>query len=848
MKPPQVESIKLPNDFLTLLSEAWHQLDQSLQTRAPALADAWRAWTISLAGGRDPIDYFLHPYAYPTLLLPWWLDASLGKAANPELQRHLLHMSLAGYYVIRFIDDMVDGDAPNRVQLLPLVPVLQAEFHALQNDAKFTPSQQLALHKAWSEGHEASWLDSKLDSVDEASFKQVCARKVAAVRVPMLMVAWHHGLAELSTEWNRCIDQLGAWHQFHNDLFDWQRDLQAKRATWFTSEIERRRGDASALACVAAEGFAWGVEQLTSWGHELLSLSHTLGCTGLTLWLTERAAILNRIATGVLSDFAYLAPLLAKRNIAPSNPFAQLFETSKSMFQGFCKELTRHGLAPSPHLKFEQGNSLLVAYDLEHSTISVSLPNPEDPIGRLQLAIFKPMLGCTSDAEMARFVELLLPRLIGHELGHHLRHHYGCFGKDLWHEEQVANIVASALTRTIYDPESRRELILGIKRAMAALAKNLDAGSLAAVSHHSPVSAWLVDGHLHPGLARTAALLSDVLHTSPEQLLAASGRLPPEAVAGLDHREGFVDRFNETYTRSLQLYTYLQLSWLLVDLECGTDHYVGELAKEMLGRPSLIPSSPPCSAPCTIFAGHALAAHRHLQHSHPAISRYFYKRYRQAVLASLGIDSVSLLEVLDEEQSGTLDLVRSIVAAGVPTLASIDPERIFDVSAPQTQAIQFSADADLRLWQWAALGTDDVGASLLAERLQWLENSELFRALPADALVRLAEDLHPIQLDAGDVLIWQDSRSEDLFILIDGSLIVERSEGGECQTLAELEPGSIVGDLAFLTNAPRFATVKARTAVHGAVVRAGTVRLLSAKYPVITMHLARVLAKRLSKK
>ncbi len=848
MKPPPVESITLPNTFVTLLREAWQQLDQSLQTRAPALANAWRAWTIALAGGRDPIDYFLHPYAYPTLLMPWWMDATMGKAANPELQRHLLHTSLAGYYVIRFIDDVVDGDAPERVQLLPLVPVLQAEFHALQNNAKLTPLQQLALQKAWALGHESSWLDSKLDSVDEASFKQVSACKVAAVRVPMLMVAWHHGLAELSTEWNTCIDKLGAWHQFHNDLFDWQRDLQAKRATWFTSEIERHRGNGSALAWVASEGFAWGVAQLESLGNELLIHSHALGCTGLTVWLTERTEILKRIASEVISDFAYLAPLLVKRNNAPSNTFAKLFETSESMFHGFCKELQRHGLAPSSHLKFERGNGLLVAYDLEHSTISVSLPNPDDPIGRLQMAIFKPMLGCNSDAEMARFIELLLPRLIGHELGHHLRHHYGCFGKDLWHEEQVANIVASALTRTIYDPESRTELILGIKRAMAALAINLDARSLAAVSHHSPVSAWLVDGHLHPGLARTAALLSDVLHTSPEQLLAASGRLPPEAVAGLDHREGFVDRFNETYTRSLRLYTYLQLSWLLVDLECGTDHYVGALAKELLGRPSFIPSAPPSSAPCAIFAAQALAAHKHLQQSHPAISRYFYKRYRQAVLASLGIDSVSLLEVLDEEQSGTLDLVRSIVAAGAHASAPTDPGRLLNVCATQTQGIQFSEDADMRLCQWAALGSEDVGAALLAERLEWLENSELFRALPADALVRLAEDLHPIQLHAGEVLIWQDSRSEDLFILIEGSLTVERTEDGECQILAKLDPGSIVGDLAFLTNGPRFATVKAGTAVRGAVVRAGTVRLLSANYPVITMHLARVLAKRLSKK
>jgi hypothetical protein len=848
MKPFEVGEISLPAEFRSVLSQAWGDLNQTLHKRAPALAQAWQSWASSLTPGRAPIDYFLHPYAYPSLLLPWWLDESLGGQANLQLQRELIRSSLAGYYAIRLIDDAVDGDAPERIALLPLVALLQAEFHAIQFHKQYSTAQFDMLQNAWAASHEASWLDSTLTVVDAARFEQYSARKVAAVRVPLLMVAWHHDQADLSAVWNQCIDRLGAWHQFHNDLFDWQRDLQSHRNTWFTNMIAQRRGNDTALTWVAKEGFTWGVDQLTSWYQELSDFSHALNCTGLSQWLTERHEILQNVAKDVLSGFTQLTPLLGTNHKNSTDPFAGLFETGHAMFQRFCQELQRHGLAPSSNLKFEKGHGLLVAYDLEQSTISVSLPHPQDPIGRLQMALFKPMLGCTSDEDMARCIALLLPRLIGHELGHHLRHHYGCFGQDLWHEEQVANIVASALTRTVYDPTSRHELKQCIQRAMIALAKNLDAESLAVVSHHSPISAWLADGHLHPGLARTATLLAEVLNTSPEQLLAASGRLPPEAVAGLNHREHFVDRFNETYTRSLQLYTYLQLSWLLVDLECGTEQYVGALAKQVLGQAHCIPSAPPRSESCSAFAAQALAAHRHLHKSHPAVSRYFYKRYRQAVINALGIASVSMLESLDEEQIGTLDLIESMLATGLQSSASSHAAHLLQVDAALLEDISFSQDADYRLWQWAALGVTDAGAALLAERLQWLEHSELFQALPADALVRLADDLHPIQLQAGEVLIWQGSRSEDLFILNSGTLTIERNEAGRHDTLTTLHPGAIVGDLAFLTHAPRTATVKAITEVQGAVVRASTVRLLSDNYPVITMHLARVLAERFSKK
>ena len=74
-------------------------------------------------------------------------------------------------------------------------------------------------------------------------------------------------------------------------------------------------------------------------------------------------------------------------------------------------------------------------------------------------------------------------------------------------------------------------------------------------------------------------------------------------------------------------------------------------------------------------------------------------------------------------------------------------------------------------------------------------------------LVRIAE---PLTLSAGEVLITEGGRRRTLFILESGSLDVSQTTNDGEQQLGTIEPGDVVGEIAFIDQRPRSATVTVR--------------------------------------
>jgi CRP-like cAMP-binding protein len=64
--------------------------------------------------------------------------------------------------------------------------------------------------------------------------------------------------------------------------------------------------------------------------------------------------------------------------------------------------------------------------------------------------------------------------------------------------------------------------------------------------------------------------------------------------------------------------------------------------------------------------------------------------------------------------------------------------------------------------------------------------------------------------------------------------------------VAEVDPNSIVGEIAILCNVSRTATVRATTAVEALRIRKDHFLRLLAEYPEMTVEIMRVLADRLS--
>jgi hypothetical protein len=129
--------------------------------------------------------------------------------------------------------------------------------------------------------------------------------------------------------------------------------------------------------------------------------------------------------------------------------------------------------------------------------------------------------------------------------------------------------------------------------------------------------------------------------------------------------------------------------------------------------------------------------------------------------------------------------------------------------------VEKSGTIDFRSWYRDAHG----------ERTPWGdEESDAFVTAAESALEReISRELmegknlsERLMLDIDETLVEQGEPAKDLYLLLDGVLVVE--VGGE--EVAEIGPGAIVGELAFLEGGKRTATLRARTRCRVAVIPA----------------------------
>src|SRR6266516_3333222 len=116
-----------PSALRGITKAAGSRLRARLQREAPSLGAHAAAWMRSLAGDGPPERYFLHPRAFPAVLLPWLVEARIRRIPSRAFQRDVVYSTVSGYYFVRMIDDLMDGEtvAP---ELIPLLIVLHAEF------------------------------------------------------------------------------------------------------------------------------------------------------------------------------------------------------------------------------------------------------------------------------------------------------------------------------------------------------------------------------------------------------------------------------------------------------------------------------------------------------------------------------------------------------------------------------------------------------------------------------------------------------------------------------------------------------------------------------------------------
>lgn len=84
-----------------------------------------------------------------------------------------------------------------------------------------------------------------------------------------------------------------------------------------------------------------------------------------------------------------------------------------------------------------------------------------------------------------------------------------------------------------------------------------------------------------------------------------------------------------------------------------------------------------------------------------------------------------------------------------------------------------------------------------------------FAGIEEDLVASIVERSQLLTIPEGTVIIEEGSDSEEMYVVVEGDLVVTKHSTDKEVTLARIGPGEVVGEIALLENAPRNATVAA---------------------------------------
>jgi hypothetical protein len=368
-----------------------------------------------------------------------------------------------------------------------------------------------------------------------------------------------------------------------------------------------------------------------------------------------------------------------------------------------------------------------------------------------------------------------------------------------------------------------------------------------------------VSGQLDVSEFENLEMLQSALGVSAETFLEGSGQLSTDLEQRLEQRDDIIGEIDEKYASDQLKYIYYHLGWLYLDLTSRETEYVDDFARNYLNLGiELLPSPSPKrnAGPRTLQA--CFKAYQETEPLSPVVGRYFYKRYRSLLLRLL--DSAELtvaaqterlkretrliLENWDPGQSDTLDFLLQLAPPALKPYfphviaANLDPA----ISLPR----DLPAKTDKRLYRHVTRGKVDDAAANTARRLGLLDQTDIYRSLPAEVMLTLAQKLSLLRLAAGETVIWQGERNDDVYFLLEGRLEVLLTRNGTEEAIGQIEPGEIFGEIAFFTEDPRYATVRATEPARCFVLTDADLQLVAYRHPTILMQMAAALAKRLA--
>jgi CRP-like cAMP-binding protein len=122
-----------------------------------------------------------------------------------------------------------------------------------------------------------------------------------------------------------------------------------------------------------------------------------------------------------------------------------------------------------------------------------------------------------------------------------------------------------------------------------------------------------------------------------------------------------------------------------------------------------------------------------------------------------------------------------------------------------------------------------------------LASIPLFANLSTRQLRKIAKRAYEHRYDAGDVMVREGGRTQNLFVIVEGTAKVIKNE----RTIARRSAGDVFGEISMIDLRPRAATVTAETSMVCLVLEHDDVRSLVMEDPRLAWSLLETLAGRL---
>lgn len=133
------------------------------------------------------------------------------------------------------------------------------------------------------------------------------------------------------------------------------------------------------------------------------------------------------------------------------------------------------------------------------------------------------------------------------------------------------------------------------------------------------------------------------------------------------------------------------------------------------------------------------------------------------------------------------------------------------------------------------------------DALTHLRNGLVFSNLDHHLLEQLAASLVPVDISRGEVLMAEGDPAGDAWIVVTGRLEVSTLTGGRSTVIAELGPGSVVGEMALLSGSQRSASVRAIRNCRLLRLAAADFHRIALEDPSVVLGVAQTVVRRLER-